>query len=80
MRVVSVDHLFLISFMNTLSGESTAASILTFPFKIDLDSRSVPYTTLELFSPVPATALLVLQELLTPDLLVCNGGSYTTVR
>ena len=59
MEVVNIDHLFLSFFMNTPPGESTAAVIPALSLKIDSDSRLVPHATLELFSPIPALALLV---------------------
>ena len=53
--------------MSTPPGESTAATIPAFPLNIDSDFLSVPHAVRELFSLIPATALPVLQELLTPD-------------
>ena len=58
-EVVSIDHLFLIFFMNTPPGEYTAAAISALSLKIDLDSRLVPHATLEMFSPILALVLLV---------------------
>ena len=65
---------FLFLFMNTPPGESTAAAIPAFPLKTDSDSSPFPHATLELFSPIPAPALLVLQELLIPDFLCATGN------
>ena len=68
---------FLFLLMNTPPGENTAAVIPAFPLKIDSDYLPVPHATLDLFSLISATALLVLQELLTPDLFWCATEEAT---
>ena len=59
--------------MKTPPGESTAAVISAFPLKTDSDSPHFSHATLEHFSPIPAPALLVLQELLTPEFWCATG-------
>ena len=73
--------------METPPGKSTAAAIPALSLKIDSDSRPVPHATLRLFSPIPAPALLLLQELFTPDFGVqrgklhyCSVGGRESVR
>lgn len=57
--------------MNIPLGKSGAAAIPAFPLNIVSDSLPVPYVTRGFFSLIPATAFLVLQELLTTNLIWC---------
>ena len=75
-EVVNICHLFLIFIHNTPPGESTAAAIPALPLKTDSDSPPFSRVTLGFFSPIPAPALLVLQDLLTPDFW-CPTGEVT---
>ena len=73
-EVVNIDHLFLIFISeDSTRGKRTAAAIPALSLKIDSDSRPVPHATLDLFSPIPAPTLLVLQELLAPDVWCATG-------
>ena len=62
--------LFLFLFMNTPPGESTAAAIPALPLS---DSPPCSCTTLGIFTPLLALALLVLQDLLTPYFWCATG-------
>ena len=64
---------FFFFFMNTLPGESTAAVIPAFTLKTDSDSSPYPHATLELFPPIPASALLALQIVLIRDFSSATG-------
>ena len=70
---------FFFSFLSkhTPPGESLAAAIPVFPLNIDSDSLPVCHATRERFSLISATAFLVVQELLKPDLLWCATGEAT---
>ena len=50
-----------------------AAAIPSFPLETDSDSSPFFHATMELFPPIPAPALLVLQELLIYDVSCATG-------
>ena len=63
--------------MNNPPGESTAAALPSLPRETDADSSPCFHAaTTELFLPIPAPALLVLQELLVLD-VSCATGEVT---
>ena len=62
--------------MSNPPGESAAAAIPAFPSKTDSDTTPFSHATLELFPPILAPALLVLQELLMSD-FSCATGEVT---
>ena len=65
---------FLFLFMNNPPGESTAAAIPSLPLETDADSSPFFHAaSIELFSPIPAPALLLLQELLVLDVSWATG-------
>ena len=72
-RLKSTICFFLLS-VSTPPGGRTAATIPAFPLDIDSDSLPVSHATQECCSLKPATAFLVLQELLTPYLFWCATG------
>ena len=76
-EVANIYYSFLILLMNNPPGESTAAAIPSLPR--ETDAYSSPFfhaATTELFPPIPAPALLVLQELLVLD-VSCTTGEVT---
>ena len=76
--MVNIDHLFLcLLSVNTPQEENTAAAIPALLLDIDFDSLTFSHGTRTIFSLVPATAFLVLQELFTPDLIWCATGEAT---
>ena len=76
-EVVNIYYSFFFLLMNNPPGESTAAAIPSLPLETDADSSPFFHAaTMELFPPIPALALLVLQELLVLD-VTCATGEVT---
>ena len=66
-EVVNVDHLFLYLVHKYTTRGKHCSDHPSFPLEIDSDSPSFSHATLEHFLPIPAPALLVLQEFITPE-------------
>ena len=69
--------LVLFLLRNNRPEKSTAAAIPSLPLETDSDSSPFSHAaTIKLFPPIPASTLLVLQELLTLD-VSCSTGVVT---
>ena len=76
-EVVNIDHLFLIFIYEYATRGRHCCSYpnITTQDRLRLSTRSPCYPSF--FSPIPVTALLVLQGLITPDLYWCATGEAT---